>query len=51
MLKFAKFFFEPFPYRLLVYGQQQFAIIGRTFLYLEDVVPNFKLPFMCLVLV
>ena len=44
MPKFLPLFFEPFANRLSVYGQYQFAVIGRILLYLEYIVPDIKLP-------
>ena len=43
---FLPLLFEPFAYRLPVYGQYKFAIIGRILLHLEDVVFDFKLSSM-----
>ena len=48
LTKFLPLLFEPFAYRLPVYGQYKFAIIGRILLHLEDVVFDFKLSSMFL---
>ena len=44
MPKFLPLFFEPFANRLSVYGQYQFAVIGWTLLYLENIVLDVELP-------
>ena len=40
----TKLLLEPFVNRLPVYGQYQFTVIGRTSLYLENIVSDVKLP-------
>ena len=46
MLQFAKLFLEPFPNRLFVYGQYQFAVIGWIPFHFENIVLDVKLPFV-----
>ena len=44
MPQLAKLFLEPVSNRLSVYGQYQFAVIGWTLLYLENIVLDVELP-------
>ena len=44
MSQLAKLFLKPFANRLPVYGQHQFAVIGRILLYIENIILDVKLP-------
>ena len=44
MPKFLPLLFEPFSNRQLVYGQYQFAVIGRIPFHFENIIFDVKLP-------